>query len=243
MTLATNRDSLWRIAVHEAGHLVVAYILGIGLDEVVRLQEAHARQCVAGELLRDYASADELVAVRRCDDLNDEVFVASRIATITENLQISLAGMVAEELFFGSTSDLSSVDAEAIQICLAAACHADSDELRHRTVDVPRGATLHEWLILAEQKYATLPKCEADHFRSWALQRTTKLLRARKSVVEAVAEKLMAKEQLSDRAVESIIEVSTRAMHRKASRRLPPNPTTSDSTIPRTIGFQTPSGG
>jgi hypothetical protein len=219
---ATTNGALWRVAVHEAAHAVAAHALGIPLGSVTIAPGATTDgDGYAGRTeLRQSPREIQRAVDENCDveeDSDEGSREKKRLTFCIANMQVSFAGMVAEELFFGAADESGLAgDYDAINSCAEVVCQPDPQELDEKKLDAPPGATYEECLNLAREKVKSLSKWEEDYFKDWVQHRTRKLLRNRRHVVEALARSLLAEKTLSATSISAVIIESLHAPQRGA---------------------------
>jgi hypothetical protein len=210
----------WRTAVHEAGHVVAAHMLGIplgpvtivpgkGPDGVAFLGRAklnvdphHARRAWD----EYYDSEDELGdadAERRRED-ESLVFFARQI-------QISFAGMLAEEIFFGAADGGLQHDLHSIAMCADRVCPPDAREAAESRFTAPPNATPEEIrALLAEALERRLAKHETELFQDWLKTRARKLVEHSRREIDAVARALVLRKRLTPKRAMDAIHLARR---------------------------------
>lgn len=222
-----QNDPLWRVAVHEAGHAVAAHAVGVPVGDVTIIPGATTNgDGYAGRTSLNHSPHHVRRALDELYDLESDSGDGSRdnetFAFVVKSMQVSFAGMVAEELFFGEAEEAGlGPDYAAINMCAEVVCQPDRQEAEEKTVDAPPGATYEECLRLAQEKVKTQPKWEEDYFKDWVKHRTRKLLRNRREVVDALAVKLIAKGQLSAQETRRVITSPLAARSARKVRNAP----------------------
>lgn len=163
--------SSWRVAVHEAGHAVVAHALGVQVGDVtIEPGVTKHGDKYAGLTLMNY---DACALLRGLDeyydadaDEDDGAREEEMLQFQIKSMQVSFGGKLAEELFFGAAEDAGfGPDLESINDLAERVCPPDPQELDEKKVDAPPRATYEECLKLAQEKLATVPKWEEDYFK------------------------------------------------------------------------------
>ena len=214
-----NKAALWRVAVHEAGHAIVAHALGLRVGDMTIVPGVTVHgDGYAGFTGLAHDPNEVLRAIDEYYDLENDSDdrEANTFFFLMKNMQVSFAGMVAEELFFDGADDSGlGPDYEAINSYAEVVCQPDPQEFEEMRLDAPPAATHEERLQLAQEKLKTLPKWEEDYFKDWIRHRTRKLLRNRRELVEALAGGLLVKGHLS---AEEITQVITSAIVPRSTR-------------------------
>lgn len=201
LTKGCSSDA-WRVAIHEAGHAVAAHALGVPLGEITivpgRTGEGAHYAGLTNLNHGEHQVRRALDEYYDCDGDDDDGREADTLAFVSKSIQVSYAGKIAEELFFGDGDPSSwEHDFSSIHRCAERVCPPDAQEIAETSIAISPDATYEGCLDVAREKAASTPLHEVDHFKSWLECRTRKLVHGRRRAVEAVARCLLVERRLS----------------------------------------------
>ena len=186
---ANDRDERWRIAVHEAGHALVAELVGRHVTVASILRRADALGLVAHDLGRE-------VNLHTPTDARAMIHVA-------------LAGMVSEELEFGEASSGIASDLSAatrIVASLVGAIGAGGSRLSLDAAEMNGAANLVSKVLSDDQSRASAEQMLVD-----AERRTRSIVEGRLDTLKLIAQALFDQDELTGDEVRAIIAASDKA--------------------------------
>jgi len=213
-------DERRRIAVHEAGHVVIANSVGIPLHVVTIVETEN----YAGLTTHSLAWIDRLRASFEGPEQDDEREPVDPSVLAMNGIMVCLAGRLAESVLLGSESHPSRYEHDESGItdlvgrfisggpcCLAfdERFNAEIMTLTERTPDAI-GKVL-ESLRCEVHGHGWPGVAEADAYVAWLTIRTRRLVTAKRADIEKVADALVARSTLSADEVEAILEADLRA--------------------------------
>ncbi|MHB8296192.1 MAG: AAA family ATPase [Acidimicrobiales bacterium] len=204
-------DERRRIALHESGHATLAWACG---------GEAKLRRLDVLSIVKRGSSLGLLA-----HSPSEERFTATR-GELFDSVTISLAGMVAEELFLGEASSGAGSDLQAATATVARMVGAFGmgEGLASYAEAGPTNAGLVAKVLASDECRRV-----AESTLSEARERARAILEARRGVVEALTAELLAKDELVGGEIEAVIAAAadeevidlTRAPSAQAGRAWP----------------------